>query len=75
MGALSNEEQRSFIRTFKGNFTKKANAETPGAVKRLNKNNVEVWELLFNTISDVIVQEITRHESEEYGFRDRRAHV
>lgn len=69
MGALENSgDGRTFLNTFKGKFTKRANAETNGAVKRTNKNGKEVYELQFDTLRDVIIQEFERRESEEYGL-------
>lgn len=69
MGALQNEgSDRIFLNTFKGHFTKKANAETSGAVERINKNGKTVFELKFDTLKDVIIQEFERRHSDEYGY-------
>lgn len=69
MGALGNSNDgRTFLNTFKGKFTKRANSETKDAVKRINKNDKEVWELQFDTLADVIIQEFERRDSEDYGL-------
>lgn len=69
MGALGNSgDGRTFLNTFKGKFTKRGNEDTEGAVKRTNKNGKEVWELLFDTLSDVVIQEFEKRNSDEYGF-------
>lgn len=69
MGALENSgDGRTFLNTFKGHFTKRANSETEGAVERKNKNGAMVWELKFDTLKDVIIQEFERRHSDEYGF-------
>lgn len=69
MGALTNEgSDRIFLNTFKGHFTKKANAETKGAEDRINKNGKQVWELKFDTLKDVIIQEFERRHSDDYGY-------
>lgn len=69
MGALANEgSDRIFLNTFKGHFTKKANAETKGAEDRINKNGKQVWELKFDTLKDVVIQEFERRHSDDYGY-------
>ena len=70
MGALGNSgDGRIFLNTFKGKFTQRANEQTTGAVKRTNKNNVEVWEMQFNTIEDCFLQKIEKHDSKDFGFQ------
>lgn len=70
MGALENSgDGRIFINTYKGKFTKKVSADTTGAIKRTNKNNVEIYELQFNTISDCMLQKIEKYDNPDYGFQ------
>lgn len=70
MGALGNEgDGRLFLNTFKGKFTQRANEQTTGAVKRTNKNNIDIWELQFNSIADCFLQKIEKHDSKDYGFQ------
>lgn len=69
MGALGNQgDNRIFVNTFKGYFTTKAKDGDEGAIKRTNKLNVDVWERQFNSMSDVVLQDIKRYDSDEYGF-------
>lgn len=73
MGALGNSgDGRIFLNTFKGSFTRRANSETEGAVSRkiskgVNKGK-EIWELQFNTLSDIYIQEFERRSSDDYGY-------
>lgn len=54
-----------FINLFDGHFAVTASHNEEGAVRRINKNNVEVWEYLYNSLSGRVT-EILTHEN-EYG--------
>ncbi len=54
-----------FINLFDGHFAVTANPNEEGAVSRINKNNMEVWEYLYNSMTGRITG-IATHES-EYG--------
>lgn len=54
-----------YINLFDGHFAVQAPAGADGATKRINKNGVEVWEYLYNTITGMI-RDIVPYEN-EYG--------
>jgi hypothetical protein len=62
---------KTFVSTFEGKFTVKSDANNPRAKKRVNKNNVEVFELQFDTITGVIENIFDNTQEGAYGtFRN-----
>ena len=60
MGAKNNQTNYSYYAVFNGKFAQKVTAETPGAVSRKNKNDVVVYELLFDTLEGKLLTIETR---------------
>lgn len=76
--ALKNNEERGstvYLSVVGGKISQKVTKETVGAVERVNKNNVTVYEQHFNAIEGVL-ENIKLKPSDEYGdsydvtFRD-----
>lgn len=68
MEGLSNSTNggnTKFLGVMNGNFTLRADESTPNAVKRINKNGKEVWELLYNKLEGKITN--VSIEEGEYG--------
>lgn len=58
---------KTIVNTFKGKFAIKSNSDNPKAISRLNKNNVQVYEEHYDTVTGFLVG-IERYESDEYGY-------
>jgi hypothetical protein len=61
----SNNGGGTFLGMFQGKFTKKADAKTPGAIQRTNKNGVVVYELTYSELTGIItgiVKEQSKNE-------------
>lgn len=55
MNGLGNNSKATFISIIGGKFTQKVREGTPGAVSRINKNNVEVWEMQYDHFNGKLV--------------------
>ena len=64
--AVSNSAHSSFYSLVGGKFRKKVSKETEGAIKRINKKGVEVWELCFDKMEGLIVK-IEIKDNKEFG--------
>lgn len=67
--ALSTSDSKGskkFLSVVGGKISQKVTAETPGAVKRTNKNGVEIWELQFSSVTGII-RDIKLKEDANYG--------
>lgn len=49
-----------------GKINQKVNESTPGAIKRKNKNNVDVWEIRWDSLNGII-KSFTYKDSDQYG--------
>lgn len=65
---LSNNSHGSttFLNVIGGNISRKVTKDTEGAIARVNKNGVTVYELRWNSLTAMIT-DITIKNSEEYG--------
>jgi hypothetical protein len=66
LGNSGNNTSTTYLSFYEGFFTKKVDSTTEGAVMRINKNQVQVWELKYDTISGII-QSIEYAEKEFQG--------
>jgi hypothetical protein len=57
---------KKYLSVVGGKISQKVTADTPGAVKRTNKNGVEIWELQFGSVSGII-RDIKLKEDANYG--------
>lgn len=67
--ALSTSDSKGskkFLSVVGGKISQKVTAETPNAVKRINKNGAEIWELQFGSVSGII-RDIKLKEDATYG--------
>lgn len=63
----SSNTRKNYMNIVDGKFAIRVKEETPNAVKRTNKKNVEVWELLFDTLSRVNITKLEKKDNGEYG--------
>jgi len=63
LGNSGNNSNTTYLSFYEGFFTKKVDSTTENAVMRINKNQVQVWELKYDTISGII-------QSIEYGEKE-----
>ncbi len=57
---------KSYLQVIGGKLTKKVDENTPGAESRKNKNEVVVWELKYDILTDCIYQDL-QFEDSDYG--------
>lgn len=68
MGAQNTSNQnKAYVNIVSGKFAFRAKETTPNAVSRTNKNNVVVWELLYDTLANMTISKIEKVESNDYG--------
>jgi hypothetical protein len=68
MGAQNTSNQnKAYVNIVVGKFAFRAKETTPNAVSRTNKNNVVVWELHYDTLSNMRISKIEKVESKDYG--------
>jgi len=66
LGNSGNNTNTTYLSFYEGFFTKKVDSSVENAIMRINKNQVQVWELKYDTISGII-QSIQYAEKEFQG--------
>lgn len=57
---------KNYLQVIGGKLTRKVDENTPGAESRKNKNDVVVWELRYDILTDCIYQDL-QFEDSDYG--------